>query len=1103
MLVRRVANNGWVPLLWHLIVALGLWDANQILDNREMSLSKEDVEGLNCSDLVSIKGLVQLKNFNWRTQLREPSCEGSVRGKKRSKNTKDLILALFAYEIGLIQCDQIISLNESMTKGNFFSLFDHTLQNASLVFLEVVVALIQKRQKSADDKAGKQAGEQASTAQPVAIAGVGVAETICDDNVGPACTTNVALVASTDADEEHAYEEGLTEEAIRQGILALSRSSMLQSDVNKHQMSNATFPDTSQIMSRTSISGQEKRSGSVLSYEPKISEAKIVRDEDDEAKQLVFETDLRVKKLFKADFIVPEAMKRPESAFCFFPNPIGYFIMLGLYEVQLEVIDDITAQSNGTENVNSTTRDELAAAVKQENPQRRKATVAKAKVLASQSALINKVSTLPTSASLESIVRDNITVPASFQPVPAVKQATSSKLVNVGGKAVKATRTIKDPPPVLKRKRQYGGYEKGTYAKEYHTSTSRRQTTTTDRDTTKEEVSELQDSLTTAITKRREPKRKAVKRTTPSVEISSDISTTEVKANSSDPASSINPVVVSDDNYDEADKPTSDPITADTTQPDSTKFKCIDRLKCDFLTHPALVLPCITIMKQALLAAAKALYPGEADDAKRLPDLQTLDANLIQMLFIDLVLIQLPTVSDAIHRNITRTNEGRLWPLYVDPQTYAILLRCILYGESVADQGYTWREVFAHYRPVIEQRPQLGMFKPERNKYNHMPNVRRKKNDSGKLDDDSPEWLSVAMETLIKDASSILNNVMKPVATTIINATVSTTNLKRALVSRTPKSTASAVTKPAATTTVKKGRQQGDRAPKQPKVARTSLRRGPRKVRETAEVKALRNRIDCRYQFKSHIASHMPVDPTEATEEQLENEFAPLIDDDMTAGEERDIEGEEGWHDEYVGDEDVLDTLLETVCDDVEENHYMPADSETGLLGEGDWRFGTIEGMEGSSYHGIVDTTIMDVTAMDIISSSDSSHEILLAVSDAVDTTAIASHPTVTEDENVDGLGDENADDDEGERPLEDIASSMIRAAVTDRKRTPSQVSAEIARAASLYVGAIEVFTPYSPPSLRPRTDRYEIARKKARATIAKDYTSVMQNKFKALGRKK
>ncbi len=123
-------------------------------------------------------------------------------------------------------------------------------------------------------------------------------------------------------------------------------------------------------------------------------------------------------------------------------------------------------------------------------------------------------------------------------------------------------------------------------------------------------------------------------------------------------------------------------------------------MECDLFSYPTVC--------QTTINAILASFPTDSTSAlevhKALHNLVTSDCDTFcRMVLIDPILAKSTDLSDALARNIARTNEGRLWPLYVDPQTYAILLRCILYGESMADQGYTWREVFAHYRPVIEQ----------------------------------------------------------------------------------------------------------------------------------------------------------------------------------------------------------------------------------------------------------------------------------------------------------------------------------------------------------------------------------------------------------------
>ena len=124
------------------------------------------------------------------------------------------------------------------------------------------------------------------------------------------------------------------------------------------------------------------------------------------------------------------------------------------------------------------------------------------------------------------------------------------------------------------------------------------------------------------------------------------------------------------------------------------------------------------------------------------------DANLLGILFIDLVLVKATDVTDALARNTNRTNKGCLWPLYVDPQTYAILLRCILYGESVADQGYTWREVFAHYRLIIDELPRLGLIKSTvGSNLSTLANSKELKHESYSTHHQY-EWISKALEEL-------------------------------------------------------------------------------------------------------------------------------------------------------------------------------------------------------------------------------------------------------------------------------------------------------------------------------------------------------------------
>ncbi len=254
-------------------------------------------------------------------------------------------------------------------------------------------------------------------------------------------------------------------------------------------------------------------------------------------------------------------------------------------------------------------------------------------------------------------------------------------------------------------------------------------------------------------------------------------------------------------------------------------------------------------MKEALLSASAARTDHE--EVKAVLDPKHFG---IRMLFIDLVLVKAKDVTDALARNLARTEiEGRLWPLYVDPQTYAMLLRCILYGESVADQGYTWREVFAHYRPVIEQHPQLGMFKPE-----HEPVPRKHQSDITIAELDS-SWYHEAIVKLREHFVDDLNAVkahsvmVSPSVTTLPKSTV------------VPKPDPVMVTKPTTTVTMTKTK---------------SATRGKASMpKEELEKIALSNRIDCRH-TRNQIAIGTAEDLVEQSDAQLEWSFLPLLESD-------------------------------------------------------------------------------------------------------------------------------------------------------------------------------------------------------------------------------
>ncbi len=292
----------------------------------------------------------------------------------------------------------------------------------------------------------------------------------------------------------------------------------------------------------------------------------------------------------------------------------------------------------------------------------------------------------------------------------------------------------------------------------------------------------------------------------------------------------------------------------------------MDRLKCDFLLQHVLVTPCSALMKEALLSASDDRTSPKAGEEVLGPKHFTHDADGLRMLFIDLVLVKAKDVTEALARNLARTEtEGRLWPLYVDPQTYAILLRCILYGESVADQGYTWRDVFAHYRPVIEQRPQLGMFKPKR----APKGPRNKQSEIDLAKNGPPKWYQDAIVQLRADFVDDL----KPVEShSVIKAPSAATIPLSTVVPKVTPNPGRATNKPIQSTT------------KTNTKTKTNTLRKVRMTKEALAKIALSSRVDCRHTRNQDVLGSAE-DLVEQTDDQLQNNFKPLVDSDLDESE--------------------------------------------------------------------------------------------------------------------------------------------------------------------------------------------------------------------------
>ena len=342
MLVRGVNNGGWIPLLWKLLLGLKLWEIRNVLASREMALSQEDMRELICTGETFIKGLVQLKNFNWRTQLRDSST--TIRA-KLSKNRKDLLLALFAYELNLIESDNIAMLSDIMCKGNFFPLMDLTLQYVSSVFIEDIIALVEQNQPpeqltqaeevEVNDELPNLSGDTSlshmmdpvlEAAHPTELSCVASVtdDSIAQDHFQYVLDTMANLSRKRTAEEHMASPDKSL--PVEDTLSPFHHSSLSPLGIMKFKQDDLVVP--ANVF-------QEETQPPIIG-EPVVDDSFVAKATTILQKLSEGSSSANEKPLQKSEYKVPLSMQRPASAFCFYPNPIGFFIMLGLYHVTFE-----------------------------------------------------------------------------------------------------------------------------------------------------------------------------------------------------------------------------------------------------------------------------------------------------------------------------------------------------------------------------------------------------------------------------------------------------------------------------------------------------------------------------------------------------------------------------------------------------------------------------------------------------------------------------------------------------------------------------------------------------------------------------------------------
>ena len=275
----------WQPLARHLKQSL-LQSSNIKVHEPflELTLSKGDIRNLIKSPAIPLKGITQMKYFHYRIQF--------ISGKHIRVNvsTTDLLQALMVYELLIIEHVKLMSLTDLLNMGNFMSLFGLTLLCSSSNMIDEVHRVIEHRQSHA-----AQVLQSLSHHQPL----------LSPNNELQAAKCLLAL--HTGPIQTPPMSPGLSD---ANTITSPEFINMIHNYID--------VQDTTM---------NEIHPCSPLSAMPINWEASdmVETESSDETKSC--------DSLIDVQYDVPDMMKRPMSAFDIVPNPIAFFIMLGLYSV--------------------------------------------------------------------------------------------------------------------------------------------------------------------------------------------------------------------------------------------------------------------------------------------------------------------------------------------------------------------------------------------------------------------------------------------------------------------------------------------------------------------------------------------------------------------------------------------------------------------------------------------------------------------------------------------------------------------------------------------------------------------------------------------------
>ncbi len=325
-------NDNWIPHHWPLTKT-----PKQILDAREMSIESIDIKDLECSFPITLKGIVQLKNFNFRLQIKDPR---QFNNTKQSTNGKDLPSAIMKYELALGKCDSIYSISQLLAKGNFQSLFILTLSYSSELLRDNVLRILQYRNSYREDVKSRQGGGEGIDRDEIRWC-------IHDENLDAWIqhTNNGQYGNKEEYDHDAMMSVGTSDSEDDANVNAMR---VMATDIRPNLATRTDSPCYN-IQTPPSdedidiVMGSPYQLDNAHSYIDYLHNSNPIGLSDGTV-PVVCEVKVNKHRDMSS---VPLSMRQADNAFQFFPSPIAYYISMGLFAAYLDRIEYETNAMRG------------------------------------------------------------------------------------------------------------------------------------------------------------------------------------------------------------------------------------------------------------------------------------------------------------------------------------------------------------------------------------------------------------------------------------------------------------------------------------------------------------------------------------------------------------------------------------------------------------------------------------------------------------------------------------------------------------------------------------------------------------------------------------